>query len=201
MPRRRVIGSSAVAWAALTVLAGSQQVDPRVERIHQKWVFADTHAHPSRFHRANVPRIMDDELGRYRSSLVDVVVANVSSDAIYSGSYDLQDGTRIPPRQHHPAPGEPFAFTLDRFERILRTVEAGRAVLGSSPAVVLEAKAGVCIGSDLRGMSSYTEGFGADAKFLAIADGLLAAGYSEDEVGKVMGGNFMTLWARVARKP
>ena len=29
----------------------------RTAAIHERWVFADMHAHPSRFHRANVARI------------------------------------------------------------------------------------------------------------------------------------------------
>jgi membrane dipeptidase len=57
----------------------------------------------------------------------------------------------------------------------------------------------VGIGSDLRGMSSYTEGFGEDANFLAIAEALLARGYSDEEVARVMGGNFFRVWQQVSR--
>jgi membrane dipeptidase len=56
----------------------------------------------------------------------------------------------------------------------------------------------VSIGSDLRGMGSYTEGFGEEANFLAIAEALLTEGYSDEEVGKVMGGNFMRVWREVS---
>ena len=55
----------------------------------------------------------------------------------------------------------------------------------------------VGVGSDLRGMSRYTAGFGEDANFRAIAEGLVGAGYTDEEVGKVMGGNFMRVWRRV----
>lgn len=55
----------------------------------------------------------------------------------------------------------------------------------------------VGIGSDLRGMSSYTKEFGEEANFRAIAEGLLAAGFGDEEVGQVMGGNFMRVWAAV----
>ncbi|MGE5243111.1 MAG: membrane dipeptidase, partial [Betaproteobacteria bacterium] len=55
----------------------------------------------------------------------------------------------------------------------------------------------VGIGSDLRGMASYTEGFGEEANFQAIADALLAHGYTDEEVGKVMGGNFFRVWQQV----
>ncbi|WBL77908.1 dipeptidase [Bradyrhizobium xenonodulans] len=60
------------------------------------------------------------------------------------------------------------------------------------------------IGSDLvRGVGSasyyeYMAEFGVDANFRAIADGLLAEGYSVEEVGKVMGGNFFRVWEQVA---
>jgi len=54
----------------------------------------------------------------------------------------------------------------------------------------------VGIGSDLRGMSSYTEGFGDEANFRAIAEALAAVGYTDEEVGAVMGGNFMRVWQR-----
>ena len=46
-------------------------------------------------------------------------------------------------------------------------------------------------GSDLRGMASYTSEFGEDANFQSIAEALLAHSYSNSEVGKVMGGNFL----------
>lgn len=46
------------------------------------------------------------------------------------------------------------------------------------------------IGSDLRGMRSYNEGFGDEANFNAVAEALADAGYSDEDIAKVMGGNF-----------
>lgn len=72
------------------------------------------------------------------------------------------------------------------------------------------------IGSDLRGLDSqgYAEGFGRgrppesakglpidppeEVNFLAIVEELLARGYTEEELGKVMGGNFVRIWEAVA---
>ena len=344
-----------LAGAALAGLEtlGSEGV---VERIHGEFVFADIHAHPSRFHRANLPRIEPEEIARYRRGLIDVVVSNISTDAIYSGGYDERDGASVEPRQHRPRPGEPFAFTLDRLERIRKTIEDGDAVLAESPATVaaarregrlsllpaleggdglegklsnlrelhrrglrllqlvhfranelghiqtypyspggltpfgreavaeanrlgilvdlahantetimdalsiskdpllvshtgakalhpgdryltdeeiraIAAKGGLigiwpngqdlpalsdvvrhidhvkslvgmehlAIGSDLRGMGSYSAGFGEEADFRAIAEALLARGYSHREVGLIMGGNFFRIWQEVSR--
>ena len=326
----------------------------RIARIHERYVFADMHAHPSRFHRANVPRITAEEIARYRRGTMDIMVSTISTDAIYSGNYVKRDGTQVPRGQHRPRPGEPFAFTLDRLERILKTIEDGDAVLASDPASVLAArrdghvallpamegadgldgkienlrelhrrglrlvqlvhfranelghiqtypyspggltafgeevvqecnrlgiiidlahantetimhvlrlsahppifshtgvralhegdryltddeiraiaaKGGVVgiwpngsdlphvndmvrhidhvtqlvgvdyvgIGSDLRGMGRYSEGFGEEADFHAIATALLEKGYSDEEVGKIMGGNFFRVWQQV----
>jgi membrane dipeptidase len=59
----------------------------------------------------------------------------------------------------------------------------------------------VGIGSDLRGVSRYVEGFGETANFHAIAAEFIARGYSDKEVGKVMGGNFFRLWQAVSAYP
>jgi len=330
--------------------------DERVARIHESWVFADTHGHPSRFHRANVEKIEPEELARFRRGNIDLLVANVSSDAALQGGYTMRDGTEVPRLRgdsvHSLRPGEGFAFTLDRLDRIFKTVADGDAVLADSPASVLEAKRQgkiavmaalegvdglegslenlrevqrrgvrlvqlihflhndvghrqtapyseegltdfgrefvreanrlglivdlahantptimdalevssqpmifshtgvkvrhggdrdvtdeeiraiaakggiigiwpseslgnmaemvahidhvknlvgidrVAIGSDLRGMS-YIPEFGEEANFRAITDGLVAAGYTDDEIGRIMGGNFFRLWEQV----
>jgi membrane dipeptidase len=326
----------------------------RIEGIHQQFVFADMHAHPSRFHRGEAERIEPEELERYRRGTIDVVVAKASSDAAYGGGYVRRDGTLVPRTEQNPPPGFPFEFTVDRIQRVLRTIEEGDAVLAESPQAVRRAKAEgrlallpalegadglegsidnlvalhamgvrmiqlvhfrvnelghiqtdstpggltafgrevvlemnrrgmiidlahantqtildvlalsehpvifshtgakalhdarrhladediraigakggvigiwpngselphledmvrhidhvrqiagidhVGIGSDLRGMSSYTEGFGEEADFHAIAAALLARGYSEEDVGKVMGGNFFRVWEAIA---
>jgi len=54
----------------------------------------------------------------------------------------------------------------------------------------------VGIGSDLRGMN-YTPEFGEEANFRAIAKAMIKHGYSDDEVGKVMGSNFFRLWEQI----
>jgi membrane dipeptidase len=118
--------------------------DERVRAIADRYVFADIHAHPSRFHRADVDRIGSDEIERYLRGHMDLVVANVSSDAAYQGGYTRRDGTRVPrlgaPERHPLEPGEAFAFTLDRLERVLATISSGDAVLASAPEVALEAR-------------------------------------------------------------
>ena len=345
----------AVVAATVLTLGAGQSAD-RLAAIHGEAVFVDMHAHPSTFHRANVPRIEPDELARYRRALMDVVVCSISTDAVFSGGYVTREGREVKRGEHpRPNPGEPFAFTLDRLARITQTTEGGDAVLAISPEQVLDAKrqgklalvaaleggdalearienlrelhrrglrllqlvhlranelghiqtypyspggltpvgreavreanrlgiiidlahantetimdtlressqpvlfshtgvkalhdgdrnltddeivaiaskggivgiwpngeliptmddmvrnidyvkklAGidhVGIGSDLRGLGSYTSGFGEDANFRAIAEALLAHGYSAGEVGKVMGGNFMRVWRQIS---
>jgi membrane dipeptidase len=341
-------------WAAGEATSRTAQAADRLGAIHERTPFVDLHAHPSRFHRANVPKILPDELARYRAGLIDLVVCNISSDAIYSGNFVQADGTVVPPRQYRPKSGEAYAFTLERLDKILQTVRDGDAVLAMQPETVFEARrqgkiallaalegadglegrldalrdlfrrglrliqlvhfranelghiqtypyspggltpfgaevvreanrlgllvdlahantetimdavrvsrapvlfshtgvkaladtdraladeeiraiartGGVVgiwpngdsvprmadlvrhvdyvrrlvgidhvgIGSDLRGMSRYTEGFGEEADFRAIAQALLDAGLTDEEVGKVMGGNFMRVWRRV----
>lgn len=357
-----VFAGPVVVTALLGVSAAAQDADAgareaRIHRIHESHVFADIHAHPSRFHRANVDRIGADEIARYQRGFMDLVVASVSSDAAYQGGYTRRDGTNVArlraPERYPLEPGEAFAFTLDRLDRVLRTIASDDAVLASSPSVVLEAKrngrlailpalegadglegslenlrelhrrgvrlvqlvhfldndighnqtppyteaglsafgrevvreanrlgiivdlahantrtildaletsshpilfshtgvkalheadryltddeiraigqadgvigiwptaafgtievmvrhidyvkrlAGIDnigIGSDLRGMS-YIDAFGEEANFRAIIDGLIDAGYTDDEIGKVMGGNFFRVWQRVS---
>jgi hypothetical protein len=72
---------------------------------------------------------------------MDVVVCNISTDAAFSGDYVKRDGTDVKRGElPRPKPGEPFAFTLDRFARITRTIDDGDAVLATSPEAVLDAK-------------------------------------------------------------
>jgi membrane dipeptidase len=94
---------------------------------------ADLHAHPSRFHRANVPRISSDEIARYQRAGIDVVVCNISTDTPYRGGYVEPDGTEIPTGQLRAEPGEAWSYTLDRLERLSRTIESGEAVLARNP--------------------------------------------------------------------
>ena len=53
------------------------------------------------------------------------------------------------------------------------------------------------IGSDLRGMSAYSEGFGEEANFEAIAEALAEAGFDSDEVEGILGANFERVWEEV----
>jgi hypothetical protein len=143
--RRQFVKQSALTAAALygcpMKTRGAGQSADRVAAIHREVVFVDMHAHPSTFHRANVPRVEPDELARYRRALMDVVVCSISTDAVFSGGYVTRDGTEVKRGEHpRPKPGEPFAFTLDRFARITRTIDDGDAVLATSPAAVLDAK-------------------------------------------------------------
>jgi membrane dipeptidase len=137
---------TAVALLSGTVNAQTTATerDRRVAAIHQRFVFADAHAHPSTFHRANVERIESAELARYQRGLIDLVVCNVSSDAAYQGGYTNRDGSRVDRLRGNDAyplqPGQAMAFTLDRLERVFKTVESGEAVLATSPDAVLEAK-------------------------------------------------------------
>lgn len=100
----------------------------------------DMHAHPSRFHRSNVPRIEKEELNRYLRAGMNVAVCNISTDTPYRGGYVLRDGTEIRGQQPRPEPNETWEYTLDRMDRILKTIEAGDAVLARNPSDALAAK-------------------------------------------------------------
>lgn len=114
--------------------------DPRVAAIHETTVFADMHAHPSRFHRENVETILPEEIEVYRRSTIDVVVANISSDMAYDGEYTNRDGTYVGDGKYKPAPGEVYALSADRLARLGKTIELGYAVHADNPAAVLAAR-------------------------------------------------------------
>ena len=143
MTGRTSAALSAVSLIALSLSSGAATQD-RIAAIHSATVFADIHAHPSRFHRANIDRIDSAEIARYRRGLIDVVVCNISSDAAYQGGYTARDGTSVKRLQGNEAyplkPGAAFAFTLDRLDAVLATISAGDAVLASDPDAVLDAK-------------------------------------------------------------
>lgn len=115
-----------------------------IESIHNTYVFADMHAHPHQFHRANVSRISRDEINRYKDGLMDVVVCCVSSDAAYHGGYVKKDSTEVerlsPGNFYTLRPGEARDFTLERLAIIQKTTEDEDVVLGLSPASLLEAR-------------------------------------------------------------
>ena len=100
----------------------------------------DIHAHPSRFHRANLPAIEAEEIARYRRSGVDVVVCNISTDTLYRGGYVTREGRAVETGMLRAEPGESWAFTLDRLDRILTTAASGEALLARTPEEALEAK-------------------------------------------------------------
>lgn len=114
--------------------------DPRVAAIHETTVFADMHAHPSRFHRENVEMILPEEIDVYRRSTMDVVVASISSDMAYTGGYTNRDGTEFENGKLKPAPGEAYALAADRLARLGKTIELGYAVHADNPATVLAAR-------------------------------------------------------------
>lgn len=135
----------AIATAACTPDTPEQAesvpvIDSRVAGIHAQAVFADMHAHPSRFHRGNVDAVAEEEIGLYRRSMIDIVVANISSDMAYDGDYTNRDGTVVGKGRYKPAPGEVYALAADRLARLNETVELGYAVHADSPAAVLEAR-------------------------------------------------------------
>ena len=335
----------------------SDEVAEQIGGINSRFVFADVHAHPSRFHRADVDRITREEVSRYLRAEMDVVVASISTDAAYHGGYVAGEGDTIA-RGEHPKPPREKVLGLaeDRLKRILATAEDPRVVLAEGPETVEAARKGddqlviipafeggdglageleqlerfhdrgvrllqlvhfranelghiqtypyspgglrdfggdvireanrlnmlldlahantqtireairvsedpmlfshtgaaaihegdryleddeiriiaedggligiwpyapaiptlqemvdhidhvsdlvgvehVAIASDLRGLGDYSEGFGEEARFRNIAATLLERGYTEEEVGQIMGGNFMRLWRRVA---
>jgi len=115
-------------------------IDSRVAEIHERAVFADMHSHPSRFHRGDIDAVATEEIGLYRRSMIDVVVANISSDMAYDGDYTNRDGTVVEKGRYRPAPGEVYALAADRLARLNKTVELGYAVHADSPAAVLEAR-------------------------------------------------------------
>ena len=86
-------------------------------------VWVDMHAHPDYFHRAPVREIGRDELNRYLSGGISVVVSCISSDAPYHGGYGLLDGAHIERlrsgKEYNVLPGDVLAFTSQRL-RILR---------------------------------------------------------------------------------
>ncbi|MDH3647893.1 MAG: dipeptidase [Gammaproteobacteria bacterium] len=115
-------------------------VDARIAKIHESFVFADMHAHPSRFHRANVEKISAKEVALYRSRHMDLVVANISSDMAYRGNYFNRDGSKVEKGEYKPAPGETFALTADRMQRLQLTFDQGIAVHADHPQTVMKTR-------------------------------------------------------------
>ncbi len=116
-------------------------IDSRVAKIHHDYVFADMHAHPSRFHRENVETILPAEIDVYKRSNIDLVVANISSDMAYDGEYVNRDGSEVKKGKYKPAAGEVYALAADRLARLAKTIELGYAVHADKPEDVLAARA------------------------------------------------------------
>ena len=114
--------------------------DPRVIAIHERSVFADMHAHPSRFHRENVATILPQEIEVYRRSNIDLVVANISTDMAFDGKYTNPDGTFVDGGKYKPEPGAVYALSADRLARLNKTIELGYAVHADTPGSILEAR-------------------------------------------------------------
>ena len=47
----------------------SNNIEDQIKNTAQKFIFADMHAHPDRFHRADIPSISSKELNIYRRNL------------------------------------------------------------------------------------------------------------------------------------
>lgn len=124
-----------------TAVAVSGEMAERIADISERFVFADVHAHPSRFHRADVERITPEEVGRYLREEMDVVVASISTDAAYHGGYIERDGDTIA-RGEHPRPPREKILGLaeDRLERILATAEDPRVLMAAGPETVERAR-------------------------------------------------------------
>ena len=114
--------------------------DARVLAIHEKTVFADMHAHPSRFHRRNIESITAEEVDLYRRRTMDLVVANISTDMAYDGSYFKRDGSKVEKGQYRPEPGQVFALSMDRLMRLNKTFDLKQAIHADTPGSVLEAR-------------------------------------------------------------
>lgn len=127
--------SASVIAALVLVAAGASA---QTETLH-----VDMHAHPSRFHRAAVSAIAPDEVARYIEGGMHVAVCNISTDTPFRGGYTERDGTVIPSGQRRAAPGEVWAYTLDRMDRLDETVARDDATFVRNPA---EARAAAAAG-------------------------------------------------------
>ena len=135
-----LLGVSLVGAACAAQPPEEPPPDPRVLAVHEQAVFADMHAHPSRFHRRNIESITAEEVGLFRKRTMDLVVANISSDMAYDGSYFKRDGTKVEKGRYKPNPGEVFALSEDRLKRLMKTFELGYAVHADTPESVIEAR-------------------------------------------------------------
>ncbi|MEW6670617.1 MAG: membrane dipeptidase [Thermodesulfobacteriota bacterium] len=139
-----VIAVFMMIGAGLFLGCGPVKTKSLPQIVRQRLVFADMHAHPGLFHRANAERIPLEEISLYRRQNIDLVVCSVSADAVYRGGYVNSAGTLIKRlnggRVYPLKTGEAFRFSAERLERIPKTAEEGDAVLALNPATVLAAR-------------------------------------------------------------
>ncbi len=143
MASRKLVLAAIAASCLVTQACGDspvENVDARLAGINGRFVFADMHAHPSRFHRANVETVEPAEIALYRSSRIDLVVASISSDMAYSGGYVERDGTEVERGRYRPGPGETYRLAADRLLRLQKTFELGYAVHAGEPQDVMRAR-------------------------------------------------------------
>tara|TARA_B100000586_G_scaffold122788_1_gene88643 strand:- start:347 stop:1420 length:1074 start_codon:yes stop_codon:yes gene_type:complete len=116
-----------------------KDLNTKLKSISSQFIFADMHAHPSRFHRSNLDSISEEEINRYKLHNINVVVASISTDMAYEGNYDTKNG-KVPRGKYKPSLGQSFTLTFERFQRIQNTFTKGSAVHASSPSSTLKAK-------------------------------------------------------------
>ncbi|HJM59201.1 MAG TPA: hypothetical protein QGG52_01610 [SAR86 cluster bacterium] len=79
--------------AAMFMVASSwaeEDLGAKLKSISSQFIFADMHAHPSRFHRSNIESISEKEINRFKLHNINVVVASISTDMAYEGNYDTK---------------------------------------------------------------------------------------------------------------
>jgi microsomal dipeptidase-like Zn-dependent dipeptidase len=147
--RQTITGLAGLVSATISLLIAAacdktpstpEAMEAEIAAIHEKYVFADSHSHLSRFHRANVETVAPEEIDIYRSNHIDLVVANISSDMAYFGEYENRDGAVVEEGKYKPKPGEPYSLAADRLARLQKTFELGIAVQASTPDDVLIAR-------------------------------------------------------------
>ena len=172
---------------AVGLTFGTGQSANRVAAIHRQVVFADNHlgiiidlAH------AKTETIMD----ALKESSQPVLFSHTGVKALHEGDRYLADDEIVAIASKGGVIGIwPNGESNPTMDEMVRNIDYIKKLVGIDH---------VGIGSDLRGMASYTREFGEDANFQAIAEALLGHGYSDSEVGKVMGGNFFRVWQQVS---
>ncbi|MPZ21345.1 MAG: peptidase M19 [Luteitalea sp.] len=133
---------------------------------------------------ANTRTIMD----ALEISATPIVFSHTGAKALYEGDRYLTDAEIRSIAADGGLVGIWPAAALKDIDGMIRHIDYVKRLVGVDH---------IAIGSDLRGMQ-YLQAFGEEANFRAIVDRLLDAGYSDDEVGKIMGGNFFRLWEQVS---